>query len=380
MNGKKGITIVTLIITIAILSILVTVTVVSTSESTSKGKILSFESELKEIQELVITAKEINKLEDYLVGEKIGINEIKNKLENKDISSLEEEFKKNKENENSLFKQIDVDKIGVNEQSKGKGKHGKTDYYFVSLNTNKVYYLRGIRVKNEIYFSLTEKISSVTFNDVKISEDEELESSSSKSDKFYIETSENNNVKIILSSPLISTQKLYIQVIDNLNNKYTEEITNEVKNTEYSISPIGKITNVVLTNAEKIDIILKEEKNEYIQTLSNENREKLDFIKPIISLENIDINQNFNTVTLNSKEELTYFVLPYRAKDESGFINDVIKIGTENEDILVSEIIKKGTKNDSNTIRLNSNIISVYIVGIDNAGNCSNIIDIEDIK
>ncbi len=380
MKGKKGITLVTLIITITILGILVTVGIVGTSQSMYKSKILSFESELKEIEELCQTAIKLNKLESYLDKNEVDISALKSKIAEKDLPFLEEEFIENNENNDSKFRKIDVTKIGANETSKGNQKQGANDAFYISMNTNKVYYLRGMKVKGITYFSLTSKLSLIVINKDIEQKAIELETEEIKVNNFFSETREGNKVKINLKNPLQSNEKLYIQVIDDQGNKYEEEITNLLKNTEYEIKPMRSITNVVLAKAENITFILVKEKTSQEQELSLENTYNIDFVKPIISIENVKVDKNSTNIIINSKEDLTYFYLPTKYIDESNFVREIFKIETKNEDILIEEIIRKGIKTEDKNIRLDTNVHSVLILAIDCAGNPSNVLNLEDIK
>lgn len=149
---KKGITLISLVITIIVLLIILSTVVISTVTITNNSKKATFAKDLKTIEEAVISEYSTNGVLPtttltYSLEEMKTISEKPEKIaaeltENKDDAITTE------------FYQVDLNKIGIKNSSRGNGS-GQNDMYFVSSENLNIYYLRGLNVSSNTYFSIT---------------------------------------------------------------------------------------------------------------------------------------------------------------------------------------------------------------------------------
>ena len=177
-NKKRGITLIVLVITIIVGLILVSAGIVSVSSAISEATKASFAEELKLIEDETSVyylqnneypAKMNEAGDDFEVKSPKEISELLNS-ENK-FNELANEMKENKENgdsdvtsevETKAFYVLDLDKLPLEKKTRGiKKGNDETDIYVVSANTNKVYYLKGVKTGGKTYFSLANLIKYV---------------------------------------------------------------------------------------------------------------------------------------------------------------------------------------------------------------------------
>ena len=91
---------------------------------------------------------------------------ILNLVPNEKRGALNTELEKNGETDKTYFYQIDLDKAGVDKTRIGSGKNGSDDIYVVSMNSLKVYFLKGVKYKEKFHFSLdTDIVNAVNLPD-----------------------------------------------------------------------------------------------------------------------------------------------------------------------------------------------------------------------
>jgi len=158
MTSKKGVTLITLVITVVILSLITGAVIVNSFGAINKTKLAKFGESLKIIEDKVEEYYVVNgrlpiiQHKQYTSQEIIGLNTTGNS------ARLGNEITKNKD-EDSNFYEIDFLLIKVNLSTTGH-KSTQDDVYVISDKTGKVYYLKGEKVGDEVYFSLA-NISSV---------------------------------------------------------------------------------------------------------------------------------------------------------------------------------------------------------------------------
>lgn len=149
---KKGISLISLVITIVILLIILSTVVTSTVIITNNSKKTLFAKDLKAIEEAVVSEYNTSGVLPTVSGSDYTAQEIKGMLDDDQEISLE--FVENAD-EGSNFYEVDLIKLGIKNSSRGTKKEGNIkDIYIVSDNLN-VYYLSGLKVGGQTYFSLT---------------------------------------------------------------------------------------------------------------------------------------------------------------------------------------------------------------------------------
>ena len=168
MNRKGGITLIILTIAVIIMAILATVIVISTTSSIQQSKYTAWANEIKYIQEIV--SENLNK--NYF------INETKGTIYLDITSGTSEQF----EGETIVDSKIellilDLDKLKIVNTVYGN-MSTNDDVYALSVQTGRVYYVKGIELDGNMYYTLT----------------------SSLFDMFDIQN-EDNNIKTVVFKP-----------------------------------------------------------------------------------------------------------------------------------------------------------------------------------
>lgn len=154
---KKGISLMSLVVTIAVVLILTTTITVSFNTVYVATKKKDFANEIYNIQKLVDMYYYRN--EEYPV-----VSQYENMIV--DLSQLNNEDKQQFANETDdlssilVLKRLDLYETGVNESKNGHGTVEDKDIYCVSEKTGLVYYIKGKRFSNDVYYTLTEELKS----------------------------------------------------------------------------------------------------------------------------------------------------------------------------------------------------------------------------
>lgn len=147
MNKSNGVSMMVVVITVIVMSILVGIITISGSSiinSTNKSK---FESEVIQIQSLIKTYKaRQNGQVDF---EEVTISF--NNLTDKEKIQYSQEAQVGGE---IVLYEVDLNKIDASEVNYGTKSTGPKDRYLFSLETNKVYYEKGVIIGNEVYHTI----------------------------------------------------------------------------------------------------------------------------------------------------------------------------------------------------------------------------------
>ena len=150
-KGKNGITLIMLVITIVIILILSGTVMMSFYGINNSTKQREFANEIYNLQKLVEQYEFLN--DEYPVKDSINFN----------ISSMSASLKEQFKNEPNYssnvinLKEIDLSKAGVEEISRGT-KKSQFDVYAISESTGIVYYLKGVTIGGQTYYTLTNEL------------------------------------------------------------------------------------------------------------------------------------------------------------------------------------------------------------------------------
>lgn len=164
MNDKlrKGISLIALMITILVLATLSAIVVLSAKNSVDNSTVTEFISDLQKIEDATKNYYIKENKYPYYDNLKLSQAEILELVGSEKRAYLREEMEKNgdyKEDGKSYYYEIDLSKIDVTQTSRGISKNGDaTDVFVVSISSGNVYYLKGIETKDDIYFSMSDKI------------------------------------------------------------------------------------------------------------------------------------------------------------------------------------------------------------------------------
>lgn len=156
---KKGISLAVLMVTVIVSLILISTLALSTIDSIDTANLKVFAMDLREITEATEEYYIINNIMPTINdagsmsrAEILNITRYSNELtseltENGDLDSN--------------FYAIDLDKINVQKTSYGKKVAGESDIFVIAFPSMNVYYLHGFKVKDKVYISLVEELSSL---------------------------------------------------------------------------------------------------------------------------------------------------------------------------------------------------------------------------
>ena len=150
MIKKQGITVTMMVVTIIILTILATTITITTYSTINYSKLSTWANEMQYVQEIVDEQLSKSSQSDFTLGEVIlyiESNSLKEQFEGETITS-----------DNILnLKILDLGKLKITNTSYGNLKTDK-DVYAISQETGKVYYVAGIEVDGQTYYSLTDSL------------------------------------------------------------------------------------------------------------------------------------------------------------------------------------------------------------------------------
>ena len=159
MKLKNGINLVTLTVTVFISFILLTVIITTTNDIRKKALATSFTNEIK-ILEDEVEAKYIQTKTLPTTGSILTLNQfIALNSDSSKQTDLRNEITLNGDTVNNFY-EIDLSKLNIKNTKYGNKKNS-LDKYFLSTNTFNVYYIKGLKIGNNTYFSITSKIEEI---------------------------------------------------------------------------------------------------------------------------------------------------------------------------------------------------------------------------
>ncbi len=377
--NKKGISLVILVITIIIMIVLASVIVYVSSDAFNNSKKAAFALELEQVEELVETY--------YLNNNELPIDssESYDKATLVALISTGSDFLSNEitlnGDDDEVFYKIDISQLPIEEISRGMKIDGDTaDIFVVASDSFNVYYVKGERVGEEYYFSLTESLTGKS----KVNDEDT--------------TSTDDSMVTITGSTGVITLT-----------KNTKEWTNDLTVTAQAILADGEtlryfiagqdVTSSVVDNTIDVDAILNANGTLKTKFYNNDSNKIVKVQKKLndnvvaeetINVLNLDILSG-NTITESNITNTTYtnFILSiitgYTDLGGSGVKEArVLYTGKYNDDgnvvayyqdtptTITKEYINSvGATSNATTIKLPKDVVEYMVVFVDNAGNIS---------
>lgn len=148
--NKKGLSLVVFVISIAVALALTTVITTSYSVIANSTKLREFGNEINQLQKAVDEYNFLNN--EYPIYQKYTLD-----LEFVDASARIKQF--GTETGSLEFYIIDLQKLGISEIRRGNPINIQTrNAYAISKNNGKVYYLAGVNIGDDWYYTLTDEI------------------------------------------------------------------------------------------------------------------------------------------------------------------------------------------------------------------------------
>lgn len=399
-SSKSGISLVVLLITIIVALILLSASTVKILDASENATISSFAEELRNLEE---SAKEY-----YLQNNTMPIiDEIaKDTLLNLSGSVNKEELKKEIENnfdnnENTKFYKLDLSKLNVATTSRGVMKKGnERDIYVIAYPSFRIYYLDGVEAKNEIYFSLSSKMSAINIVNANLQNSDidnaNISVSSGITGKKDTEDM-TSNIGITISTYIedYTTEKLYVSLLGD--DKFTP--LSVKKNGFFSVK-INSVDEIYTDDEDinKFNALSKDQK--YMQVKKEKNGIKIseekielsnyDNSRPYIVEGSVNLKKNSSTNTLyfdvsdvpiingitaqdaviSKVKEVRYEYLT-KYNESNGIEENYYSDYSDFSDAYMKSDSKKASISSSGTVKINlpKDITKIKIIVLDNASN-----------
>ena len=390
---KSGITMITLVITIIVALILLAAGIVTVSNAISDATMTAFAEDLNTIQDQIETYYLQNNEfptedpeEEAMSQEQIvSLASNQDKLE----TEMAENGDLNEDGELGAFYEVDMSKINVTRTVRGMKENGENDIYVVSASTMKVYYLKGLEVRNEVYFSLSSKIIKYARNQVEATVTQEYDSdiltvgsiTAKKLRKNWT-----NKMGVTLTASLSSGESLYLQLAGTSSLKQLTTVNGNNTYTFDSLNDLKTKTTPAITDTEINNLNARVGKEKYIKVIKRNNSSDVDTLT--IDLSNFDITppSSLNNWTFEelSEENVARFSVTdaesgvkevryaYLNKyNENGIVENYYKGTTELEGAFLKARGKKASvaSNGNVEIKIPKEIEGIEILVLDKADN-----------
>ena len=396
-NKNKGISLMVLLITIAVMLILLTVIVISVDNVSNNSKLSAFATDLSTIEDLTNTyymqnnsfpvktesGKEIN---DMIMTQGDLLNKVGNENKTKFIEELQLNNDYNDESDDlGEYYPIDLSKLDIDSSKRGIAKDGDTqDIYVVSYPSMNIYYIKGVKAKKDIYFSLSSKLT----NRVKLNKDMAYKSDSTTS----IQSIEGLTVKKMTKS-WTNSMGIYVQANLNKDEDIYLEATNVEKkklitnegNNEFSFNDLSEVNGFTSeesntfknsTQSSKKIIFTKQKGTDVLGKIEVDmSNYETDLPTYSINPLNIVYSEEYNMVsfkvgdsTSGVKEVRYEYLNKYNEKGD--LQNYYSNISEYDEEYLKSKGKKAIADKDGNiALKIDKDIQGIQLIVIDKAGN-----------
>lgn len=396
-NKNKGISLMVLLITIAVMLILLTVIVISVDNVSNNSKLSAFATDLSTIEDLTNTyymqnnsfpvktesGKEIN---DMIMTQGDLLNKVGIENKTKFIEELKLNNDYNDESDDlGEYYPIDLSKLDIDSSKRGIAKDGDTqDIYVVSYPSMNIYYIKGVKAKKDIYFSLSSKLT----NRVKLNKDMAYKSDSTTS----IQSIEGLTVKKMTKS-WTNSMGIYVQANLNKDEDIYLEATNVEKkklitnegNNEFSFNDLSEVNGFTLeesntfknsTQSSKKIIFTKQKGTDVLGKIEVDmSNYETDLPTYSINPLNIVYSEEYNMIsfkvgdsTSGVKEVRYEYLTKYNEKGD--LQNYYSNISEYDEEYLKSKGKKAIADKDGNiALKIDKDIQGIQLIVIDKAGN-----------
>ena len=396
-NKNKGISLIVLLVTIAVMLILLTVIVISVDNVSNNSKLSAFATDLSTIEDLTSTyymqnnsfpvktesGKEIN---DMIMTQRDLLNKVGNENKDNFIEELQLNNDYNDESDDlGEYYPIDLSKLDIGSSKRGIAKDGDTqDIYVVSYPSMNIYYIKGVKAKKDIYFSLSSKLT----NRVKLNKDMAYKSDSTTS----IQSIEGLTVKKMTKS-WTNSMGIYVQANLNKDEDIYLEATNVEKkklitnegNNEFSFNDLSEVNGFTLeesntfknsTQSSKKIIFTKQKGTDVLGKIEIDmSNYETDLPTYSINPLNIVYSEEYNMVsfkvgdsTSGVKEVRYEYLNKYNEKGD--LQNYYSNISEYDEEYLKLKGKKAIADKDGNiALKIDKDIQGIQLIVIDKAGN-----------
>lgn len=166
---NRGMTLIALVVSIIISLILLSVTIVVIKNSMDNATLTSFGNEINDIQDATasyyVLKNELPKKDDKTVISKAELIDL---VGTTNAASFTEELSLNGDTDVNEYYQLDLYKLESKNSTKGLEAGGTNDIYVISYPSINVYYLKGVKVKNKMYYSAINVVAFKKINDTSI--------------------------------------------------------------------------------------------------------------------------------------------------------------------------------------------------------------------
>ena len=392
MVKKQGITMVILVATVVIAVVIMSVSILAIRNATKNATLTSFKEEIvaisQEVENYYLLNKKMPTFEDNDMS--YSASEIENLTLNP--SSFKEELELNSEDDTTIFFKIDLSKLGATRSVRGNKRNSdESDVYIVAYPSFNVYYLKGINVDGNYYFSYVKFDQST--NNIKIPDD-------SSSEIGTEELSVKKNTKVWTNKMGLEITT-FISSGESIRFKYTNEKGEEVSNivnftsdklNKTNIIKVDSLEDVLFTSAqsEAFNNLSQYKKILVIEKLNGQNvsasvrvdMSNYETEAPVCTVASgIDSKTDYNLITLNvsdSKSGVSKVRYEYYKKTS---INGEEEFYTDNQVYSAQNLIINGKEakvnNGKVSIKIPKDITWIKCIVLDNASNSTGVIDVD---
>lgn len=340
MIKKQGITVTMLVVTIIVLTILAGTIIISTTSTISYSKLSSWANEMIYIQEVVDEQNNTSSNRDYIM-QQVELNILPNtpdeQFDGEDIS----------EDNKLILKTLDLGKLKITNTVYGN-LNTTTDVYAVSEKTGKIYYVQGIDIDGQMYYSLTDSLRQ----------------------RFNLVSPEGSLSSIVFVPSVVGYSNKSINVTVKVPKTYTNiEITTSNNEIQIGTQTEKETTYEYMVNTNNVtgNYTVTVSYNNGTKTLTSEYKVNgYDVISPVIS----EIN-DANYIYKETENSEIYYINGIKATDDSGIRKIKYEIGEISQDDAKEYFAEDGKLVVDGKINITMTSKNYTIYAEDNAGNFS---------